>query len=182
MVPLPILFHSFLVSLSNILWASFIQSSFILVNVQLPLYTHSCCYSVAKSCLTLCNPMGWSMQGFPVLHCFPELAQTYVHWVNDAIQPSHPLSSPSPPPFNVSQCQSSLCIRWPKYWSFSFGISPSNEHSGLISFRMDWLDLFSVQGPLKSLSQHHSSKSSILWLSAFFMSNSHLQTWLLEKP
>ena len=97
-----------------------------------------------------------------------------VHWVGDAIQPSHPLSSPSPPAFNLSQHQGLsqrviLHIRWPKYWSFSFSNSPSNEYSGLISFRMDWLDFLAVQGTLKSLLQHHSSKLSILWRSAFFI-------------
>ena len=91
-----------------------------------------------------------------------------------AIQPSHPLSSPSPPVFILSQHQglsseSVLLIRWPKYWSFSFSISPSNENSGLISFRMDWLNLLVVQGTLKSLLQHHSSKASILWSSTFFI-------------
>ena len=90
------------------------------------------------------------------------------------MQPSHPLSSPSPPAFNLSQRQglsneSVLQIRWPKYWSFSFSISPSNEYSGLISFRMDWLDVLAVQGTLKSLLQHHSSKASILQRSAFFI-------------
>ena len=102
------------------------------------------------------------------------LAQTHVHWVSDAIQPSHPLSSPSPPSFNLSSIrvfsnESILHIRWQKYWSFSFSNSPSNEYSGLISFTMDWLDLLVVQGTLKSLLQHHSSKASILWCSAFFV-------------
>ena len=94
-----------------------------------------------------------------------------------SVMPSNhliPLSCPSSPAFNLSQHQnfsneSALCIRWPKYWSFSFNISPSNEHSGLITFRMDWLDLLAVQGTLKSLLQHHSSKASILWCSAFFI-------------
>ena len=103
--------------------------------------------------------------------------QTHVHHVSDAIQPSHPLSSPSPLAFNLSHPipirvfskESVLCIRRPKYWSFSFNISPSNEHPGLISFRMDWLDLFTVQGTLKSLLQHHSSKASFLLRSAFFI-------------
>ena len=95
------------------------------------------------------------------------------------IQPSHPLSSPSPPNFNLSRHEglsneSIVCIRWPRYWSFSFNISPSKEYSGLISFRMDWLDLHAVQGTLKSLLQHHSSKASILWNSAFLYSNSHI--------
>ena len=130
--------------------------------------------SVAQSCLTLCDPMDCSTPNFPVHHQLPEPTQTHVHWVCDAIQPSHPLSSPSPPTFNLSQHQvfsnePVLCNRWPKYWSFSFSISPSNEYSGLISFRMDWWDLLAVQGTLKSLLQHHSSKASILQLSAFFI-------------
>ena len=111
-----------------------------------------------------------------VHHQLPEFTQNHVHWVSDAIQPSHPLSSPSPPAFNLSQHkgfffsnESVLHIRWPKYWSFSFNISPSSEYSGLISFRMDWLDLLSVQGTLKSLLQHHSSKASIVWCSVFFI-------------
>ena len=117
--------------------------------------------------------MDHSMPGFPVYHQLPELAQTHVHRVTDAIQPSHPLPSPSPPTSNLSQYQdlfqSVLHIRWPKYWSFSFSISPSNEHSGLICFRMNWLDLLAVQGSLRSLLQHHSSKASILRHSAFFI-------------
>ena len=109
----------------------------------------------------------------PVHHKLPEFTQTHVHWVGDAIQPSHPLSSPSPPAPDSSQHQglsneSTLCMRWPKYWSFSFTISPSKEHPGLISFRMDWLHLLAVPGTLKSLLQHHSSKASILQCSAFF--------------
>ena len=112
--------------------------------------------SVAQSCSTICNPMDCSMPGLPVHHQLPEFTQTHVHWVGDAIQPSHPLSSPSPPTFNPSQHQglfneSALRISWPKYWSFSFSISPSSEYSGPISFRMDWLDLLAVQGTLKSL-------------------------------
>ena len=129
--------------------------------------------SVTQLCLTLCDPMSCSTPGLLVHHQLPELAQTHVHWVSDAIQPSHPLSSPSPPVFNLSQHQgfsieSVLHIRWPKYWSFSFSTSPSNEYSGLISFRMDWFALLAVQGTLKSLLQHHSSKASILQCSAFF--------------
>ena len=111
--------------------------------------------------------------GFSVHHQLLELAQTYVHRVDDAIQPSHPLSSPSPPALNLSQDQGLFqwvgsSNRGPKNWSFSFIISPSNEYSGLISSRMDWLDLLAVQGTLKSL-QHHSSKASILRRSDFFM-------------
>ena len=133
-----------------------------------------CCCSVAQLCLTLCNPMDWSMPGYPILHHLLELAQTYIHWVGDAIQLSHPLSSPSLPAFNLSQHhglsnESALRISWPEYWSLSFSISPSNEYSALISFRMDWFDLFAVQGTLKCLLQHHSSKTSVLWCLAFFM-------------
>ena len=118
--------------------------------------------------------MNCSMPGLPVHHQLLEFTQTHVHWVSDAIQPSHPLSSPSLlpsiiPSIRVFSNESALHIRWPKYWSFSFSISPFNEYSGLISFRMDWLDLLSVQGTLKSLFQHHSSKASILLSSAFFI-------------
>ena len=124
--------------------------------------------SVAQSCLTLCNPMNRSTPGFPVYHQLPEFTQTHVHRVGDAIQPSHPLLSPSPPApicpsIRVFSNESTLRMRWPKYWSFSSSISPSNEHPRLISFRKDRLDLLAVQGTLKSLLQHHSSKASILW-------------------
>ena len=129
--------------------------------------------SVAQSRPTLCDSMDCSMPGLPVHHQLLEFTQTHIYWVGDAIQPSHPLLFPSPPAFNLSQHQSSnesvLHIRWPKYWSFSLSISSSSEYSGLISFRMDWLDLLAVQGTLKSLLQHHSSKASILQQSAFFM-------------
>ena len=126
------------------------------------------------SCVWLCDPMGCNMPGFPVHHQLPELTQTHVHWISDDIQPSYPLSSTYPPAFNfpsirVFPNESELSIRWPKYRSFSFNISPSNEHLGLISFRMDWLDLLAVQGTLKSLLQHHSSKASIFQHSAFFI-------------
>ena len=130
--------------------------------------------SVAQSCLALRDPRDCSMPDFPVHYQVLEFAQTHIHPVGDAIQPSHPLSSPSPPTFTfpiirVFSNESVLHMRWPKYWSFSFNIRPSNEYSGLISFRMDWLDLFAVQGTLKSLLQHHSSKASIFWHSAFFI-------------
>ena len=118
--------------------------------------------------------MNLSTPDLPVHHQLPESTQMHVHWVGDAIQPSHPLSSPSPPALNPLQHQGlfkwvSSSHRWPKYWNFSFNISPSNEHPGLISFRMDWLDLLAAQGTQKSILQHHSSKASILWRSAFFI-------------
>ena len=130
--------------------------------------------SIAQLCLTLCDPMNCSTPGLPVHHQLPEFIQTHVHGVGDAIQPSHPLSSPSPPAPNPSQHQSlsnesTLHMRWPKYWSFSFSIIPSKEIPGLISFRMVWLDLLAVQGTLKSLLPHHSSKAPILGHSAFFI-------------
>ena len=138
--------------------------------------------SVTQSCLTYCNPMDCSTPGFPVHHQLQELTQTHVHGIGDTIQLFHPLSSPSPPAFNLSQHQGfsneSVLIRWPKYWNFSFNICPSNEHSGLISFRMNWLYPLAVQGNLKSLFQYHSSKALIVQCSAFFKSNSHIHTWL----
>ena len=130
--------------------------------------------SVAQSCPTLWDPMDCSTPGLLVHHQLLKFTQTQVHHISDAIQPSHPLLSLSPPTFNLSQHQglfssneSVLRIRWPKYWSFS--INPSNEYSGLISFRMDWLNLLAVQGILKSLLQYHSSKALNLWCSAFFI-------------
>ena len=118
--------------------------------------------------------MNCTRPGLPLHHQLLEFTQTHVHWVGDAIQPSHPLSSPSSPALNLSQHQG--LFQWvssshevAKYWSFSFNISSSNEHPGLISFRMDWLDLLEVQGTVKSLLQHHSSKASILRCSAFFI-------------
>ena len=120
--------------------------------------------SAAQSCPTLCDPMNCSTPGLPGHHHLPEFAQTHVHRVGDAIQPSHPLSSPSPPApippsIRVFSNESVLHIRWPKYWSFSFSISPPNEYSGSISFRIDWFDLLAVQGTLKSLLQHHNYES-----------------------
>ena len=116
--------------------------------------------------------MNHSMPGFPVRHQLPEFIETHVHQVGDAIQPSHPLRPSSPssifPSIRIFSKESVLHIRWPKYWSLSFSISPSNEYSRLISFRMDWLDLLAVQGTLRRLLQHQSSKSSILRCSGFF--------------
>ena len=102
--------------------------------------------SVAQSCPTLCDPMNCSTPGLPVHHQLSEFTQTHIHRVSDAIQPSHPLSPPFllppiSPSIRVFSNESTLCMRWPKYWSFSLSISPSNEHPGLVSFRMDWLDL-----------------------------------------
>ena len=129
--------------------------------------------SITQSCPTLCDPINRSTPGLPVHHQLPESTQTHVYLVSNAIPPSHPVSSPSPA-FSLSQHQGlfkqgSSSRQVAKYWSFSFNISLSNEHPGLISFRMDWLDLLAVQGTLKSLVQHHSSKASILWHSAFFI-------------
>ena len=133
-----------------------------------------CCCSVAQLCPTRCDPMDCSTPGFPVLHHLPELLKLMPI---ESLMPSNhfifccpllllPLIFPS---IKVFSNKSVLHIRWPKYWSFSFSISPSNEYSGLISFRMDWLDLLAVQGTLKSLLKHHSSKAWILWRSAFFI-------------
>ena len=128
--------------------------------------------SVAQSCPPLCDPMNHSTPGLPVHHQLPEFTQTHVHRVGDAISSSViPFSSylQIPPSIRVFSNESALRIMWPKYWSFSFSISPSNEHPGLISFRMDWFDLLAVKGTLKSLLQHHSAKASIIWRSAFFV-------------
>ena len=125
--------------------------------------------------------MDCSSPGFPVHHQLLELAQTHVHQAGNAIQPSHPLSCPSHPAFDLSQHQglsneSVLHIRWPKYWSFSFSISPSNEYPGLISFRMDWLDILAVQGILRSLLQHHVQKHQVFGAQPSLQSNSHICT------
>ena len=115
--------------------------------------------------------MNCSMAGFSVLHDLPEFAQTLIHWVGFAIQPSYPLSTSSPalifPSIRVFSYELALHIKWPKYWSFS--ISPFNKYSGLISFRIDWFDLLAAQGTLKSLLQHHSLKASVLQHSGFFI-------------
>ena len=129
---------------------------------------------VAQLFPALCDPMDCSTPVFPVHHQLPAFTQTHVHWVGDAIQSSHsviPFSS-LPQSFPASRFfsdESVLHNRWPKHWSFSFSISPSNEYSGLISFKIDWFDLLAVQGTLKSLLQHHSLKASVVWHSAFFM-------------
>ena len=129
--------------------------------------------SVVQLYPTLCDPMDGSMPSLPVHHQLPELIQIHVHWFDDAnrLILSHPLLLPLSlfPSIRVFSNESALCIGWPKYWSFRFNISPSNEYSELISFKMDWLDLLAVQGTLKSLLHHHSSKASILRRSAFII-------------
>ena len=130
--------------------------------------------SVAQSCPTLCDPMNCSTPGLPIHYRLPESTQTHVHWVGDATQPSHPLLSPSPPALNLSQHQS--LFKWvsslhevAKVLEFQLQHQSFQWHPWLISFRMDWLDLLAVQGTLKSLLQHHSSKASILRHSVFFI-------------
>ena len=148
------------------------------------LHSIYCCCSVAKSFLTLCNPMDYSTPNFPVLHCLLEFAQSHVHWVSDAIQPSHPLLSPSPPASILSSIrvfsnESILCISWPNYWSLSFSISPSNEYSGW--FPLGLTGLFSLQSKgLSSLLQDHSSKS-FFSAQLSLLSRSHIHTWLWKK-
>ena len=153
----------------------------------MPLFTKCCCFcSVAKLHPTLRNPVDCSTPGFSVLHYLPEFAQTCVHWVGDTIQPSHPLSFPSPPALKLSQRQvftkeMALRIKWPKYWTFSFSISPSNEYSGLISVRIDCFDLLAISWTFKRIF------SSTIWKCQFFgaqpslWSNPHICTWLLKN-
>ena len=143
--------------------------------------------SVAQSCPTLCNTTNRSMPGLPVHHQLPEFTQTHVHWVGDAIQPSHPLSSPSPPAPNPSQHESFPMSQLFAWGGQSIGVSASTsvlpiEHPGLISFRIGWLDLLAVQGTLKSLLQHHSSKHQFFGAQLSSQSNSHIHTWPLQKP
>ena len=132
------------------------------------------CCSVTKSCPVLCNPMNCSMPGFSVLLYHPTFAQTHIQWVGDAIQPSHSLLPlllllSIFPSIRTFSSELAVCIRWPKNWSLSLSISPSNEYSGLISFRIDWLDLLAIQGTLKSPLQNHSLKASTLQCSALFI-------------
>ena len=134
--------------------------------------------SVAQSCPTLCDPINQSTPGLPVHHQLLEFTQTHVHQVSDAIQPSHPLSSPSPipPSIRVFSSESTLRMRWPKYWSFSFSIILSKGHPGLISFRMDWLDLVAVQGTLNSLLQLTVQTHQFFGAQLSSQSNSHIHT------
>ena len=150
---------------------------------NLPVLLLGCFCSVAYSCPTLCDPMDWSMPGFPVLHHLPEFAHTHVHRVSNAIQPSDVcrplLLLPSIfPSIRVFSNESALPIRWPKYRSFSFSISPSNKYSELISFRMDWFDFLAVKGLSNTTVQKHQFFCAQLSL----WSNSHIHSWLLEKP
>ena len=149
------------------------------------LLLHLCC-SVAKFCLTLCDPLDNSMTGFPVLQHLPEFAQTHVLWVHDAIPPSYP-HSPSSPALRLSQHQDlfselALCIRWLKYWSFSFSISPSNKFSELISFRIDRYDLLAVKGLSRVFSSTTVRVHQCFGAQPSLWSKSHIHTWLLEKP
>ena len=143
-----------------------------MTNVSIIFVEHSVQFSsVSQLCPTLCDPMNRSTPGLPVHHQLPEFTQTHIHRVSDAIQPfilgCPLLLLPSiPPSIRVFSNESTLHMRWPKYWSFNLSISPSNEHPGLVSIRMDWLDLLAVQGTLKNLLQHRSSKPTILWHSA----------------
>ena len=148
----------------------------------------SCCCSVAKSCpLSFCDLMNYSTPDFSVL----TISWSLLKFMSiGSVMPSNRLNLCNPlcllssifPSIRVFSKESALCIRWPNYWGFSINISPSNEYSGLVSFRIGWLHLLAVQGTLKSLIQHHISKASILWPSAFLWSNSHIHTRLLEKP
>ena len=142
---------------------------------------------VIKSCLILCNTTDRSMPCFLVLHHLPEFAQTHVHWVIDAIQPSHPLLSPSPPALNLSYHQG--LFQWvgslhqgAKYWSFSFSIRPSNEYAGLISFRVDWFDLLQSKRLSRVFSNTTVQKHWFFGTQPSLLFNSHNHTWLLEKP
>ena len=141
--------------------------------------------SVAQSSLTLCDPMDWSTPGFPVHHQLPEFTETLVCCVGDAIQPAHPLLSSSPPAFNLSQHhglsnESILCIRQPKYWSFSFSISPSIEYLGLISFRMDWRDLLAESSPTPQFKSINSSVLSFLYSSTLRSIHDHWKNHSLD--
>ena len=143
--------------------------------------------SVTQSCPPLCAAMNRSTPGLPVHHQLLEFTQTHVHRVSDAIQPSHPLLSPSPPTpirpsIRVFSNESTLRMRWPKYWSYSFGIIPSKEIPGLISFRMDWLNLLAGQGTLKIFANTTVQKHQFFGAQPSSQSNSHIHTWPQEKP
>ena len=147
----------------------------------------SCSCLVNKSYPTLWDLVGCSIAGFPVHHYLPEFAQTHVHWVSDAIQPSYPLSPPSPPALNIPRIRVfsnewALRIRWPKYWNFSFSISASNEYSGLIFSRIDCVISLQSKGLSRVFSRTTVQKHQFFGAQTSLWSNSHLCTWLLEKP
>ena len=142
--------------------------------------------SVTDSCPTLCDPMNRSAPGLPVHHQLQEFTRTHVHWVGDAIQPSHPMLSPSPPALNLSQQQG--LFKWvsslhqvAKVLELKFNISPSNEHPGLISLSMDWLDILQSKGPLRVFSNTTVQKHHFFGAQLSLYSNSHIHTWILEK-
>ena len=155
--------------------------------LSFPVYNKHCC-SVAKSCLTRGDPIDCSTPGFPVLHYLPELAQTHVRWVSVMLSNhlilSHPLLLlPSVfPSIRVFSNESALCIRWPKYWSFSFSKVPSNEYSGLSSFRIDWLTSLLSKGLSRVFSNTTIQNHQLFGPQPSLWSNSHICTWLLEKP
>ena len=143
---------------------------------------YSSVHSVAQSCPTLCDPMNLSTPGLPVHHQLPEFTQTHVHWVSDAIQPPHPLSSPSPPSIRVFSSESTPHMRWLKYWSFSFSISPSNEHQDWSpSGWTGWVSLQS-KGLSRVFSNTTVQKHQFFGAQLSLWSNSHIHTWPLEKP
>ena len=159
----------------------------LIVPIFEPICFICCCCLDAKSCPTLCNHMDCSMPGFPVLHCLSELAQIHAHWVNDAVNHlilCHPLLFlPSIfPIIGVFSNELALHIRWPRYWGFSFSISPSSEYSGLISFRMKWFDLLLSKGLSKVFSNTSVQKHQFFGAQPFLLSSSHIHTWLLGKP
>ena len=142
--------------------------------------------SVTQSCPTLCDPTDCSMPGLLIHHQLPEFTQTHVHWVGDAIQPSHPVSSlfllPSIfPSIRIFSNESALCISWPKYWSFSFNISPTSEHPGLISFRMDWLDLLAESSPTLQFQSINSSVLSFLYSATLTSIHDHWKNIALTR-
>ena len=154
------------------------------MNLIIRIHSYSVQFSsVTQSCPTLCNPMNRSTPGLPVHHQLLEFTRTHVHQVGDAIQPSHRhpllLLPPIPPNIRGFSNESTLCRRWPKYWSISFSIFPSKEIPGLISFWMGWLDLLAVQGTLKSLLQHHSSFVNLCFISWNIILKKSLVGWTL---
>ena len=144
-------------------------------------------FSHQVTCPTLCNPINYSTPGFPVPHHLPEFAEVHVHWISDAIQPSHPLSPSSScpqsfPSIRVFSNESTFCIRWPKYWSFSFGISPCKEYSGLISFKIDLFDLIDSKECSRIFSSTTVGNNHFFGALLSLLSSCHIHTWPLEQP